>query len=314
MGGMLYLVVPDKNFTFDRDRQRTPLHHVVQDYKKDVRTIDEAHLIDYLVNAAKMQIPTDPAEKTKLFDHELGRSFHVHVWTWEDLIEMIRYQVKDDGVAWELPEMYLPKSVKHETICILQKSSADAHIAAQRLESSFQNLLARERATEELIHLAGNAPQHAPAPPKGTGESGRESVLQARVRHQVGRVLNRFKSAVPQGDVLVRASGMHDVYVVSGGAKRLIPSIKAFRALGYKDANVREIPADVLKAIPYAPSANGHAEEKKQQTQEPTPAADVRVVQERSARRRAEVQRSDAADLRPPDRCSDRKDRGVDHS
>lgn len=107
--------------------------------------------------------------------------------------------------------------------------------------------------------------------PRRRADAKDASLLPARVRHQVGRVLNRLKSAVPQGDVLVRASGMQDVYVVSGGAKRIVPSIQAFRALGYKDASVREISADVLAAIPDAPGANGHATEKREQTQNQSP-------------------------------------------
>jgi predicted SAM-dependent methyltransferase len=156
-GGVLYLGVPDKNFTFDRDRDRTPLHHVVQDFKNDVRTIDEEHLIDYLVKAAKETIPDDPGERVKLFDRELGRSFHVHVWTWEDIIELLTYMIKDAGVAWELLELYLPKGLKNEVICILQKTDVDAETAARRFASSVLLLVARERATEELIRQASRA-------------------------------------------------------------------------------------------------------------------------------------------------------------
>lgn len=156
-GGVLYLGVPDKDFTFDRDRDRTPLQHVAQDFKNDVRTIDEEHLVDYLVKAAKETIPEDPEVKAKLFNRELGRSFHVHVWTWKDIVELLAYMIEDEGVAWELLELYLPKGVKNEVICILQKAKIDAETAARRFASSVLLLVARERATEELIRLASTA-------------------------------------------------------------------------------------------------------------------------------------------------------------
>ncbi|MFQ6020360.1 MAG: methyltransferase domain-containing protein, partial [Dehalococcoidia bacterium] len=95
--GIFYLVVPDKDYTFDRDRQKTPLAHIVQDLENNTVTVDESHLIDFLVHAAKKAIPNDPVERTRLFERELERSIHVHVWTWEDVVELLRYMIIHEG-------------------------------------------------------------------------------------------------------------------------------------------------------------------------------------------------------------------------
>jgi len=157
VGGVLYLGLPDKDYTFDLSRERTPLAHLVKDFEADVKTIDEQHLVDYLVNAAKEMIPEDPEEKTKLFERELGRSFHVHVWTWEDMVQFLQYVVAELELSWELLEMYLPKSVKNEAIFILQRSAADSDTATARFASSLQVLVSRERGAAEVIRLAQEA-------------------------------------------------------------------------------------------------------------------------------------------------------------
>lgn len=194
-GGVLYLGVPDKDFTFDRGRDRTPLRHVVRDFENDVRTIDEKHLVDYLVKAAKETIPDDPGERAKVVDRELGRSFHVHVWTWEDIVELLTYLVKSAGLAWELQELYLPKGVKNEVICILQKTNVDAQTAALRFASNVLLLVARERATEELIRQAMKAQTDGTgAAHNGNGKSILARVRRrvvARVRRRVARVRRR---------------------------------------------------------------------------------------------------------------------------
>jgi len=53
-------------------------------------------------------------------------------------------------------------------------------------------------------------------------------------------------------DVLVRVPGQPEIYIVSSGAKRLIPSMELFEALGYELDWVRPIPELVLAGIPDA--------------------------------------------------------------
>ena len=153
-GGYLYLGIPDKEFTFDRDRKRTPLAHLIADFRAGARAIDEEHLVDYLTKAAKEAIPEDPAARTALFERELGRSFHVHVWTWEDMVELIQYTVTELKLDWDLAELFLPKGVKNEAIFILKRSGVDAGTAANRFASNLKLLLDRERAAEQTIALA----------------------------------------------------------------------------------------------------------------------------------------------------------------
>ncbi len=71
--GILFMIVPHKNRTFDKDRERTPL----------------AHLIDDFHNHA-----TTPAA-----EDEHG---HHHAWITEDFVELINYMMSELKVAWSL--------------------------------------------------------------------------------------------------------------------------------------------------------------------------------------------------------------------
>jgi len=151
-GGVLYLGVPDKDYTFDRDRERTPLAHVVQDFESNESTIAEDHLVDYLIHAAKQTIPDDPTDRQKMFQHELDRSFHVHVWTWQDIVDLVKHVIQT-GVTWDLQEAYLPKKVKNEVIFILEKTSMPARTALDRFDASLETLLSKEQTMEVAIQI-----------------------------------------------------------------------------------------------------------------------------------------------------------------
>lgn len=152
--GILYLGVPDKDYTFDRDRARTPLAHIVEDLMNSKVSIDESHVVDYLVNAAKEVIPEDPIERQRLLEREIGRSFHIHVWTWEDIVDLLRYLLINQAVTWDVNEVYLPKAVKNEVIFLLKKINLPPNEAIKCFDSNLQILIEREGALDALIQMS----------------------------------------------------------------------------------------------------------------------------------------------------------------
>lgn len=149
--GILYLAVPDKDYTFDRGRQRTSLAHLIEHLESHTVTIDEPHLIDYVAHVAKRGVPNDPKLRKQVFQLHLDRSFHVHVWTWEDVVEFLRYMLINRGVTLELCEAYLPKEVKNESIFILRKTNLPTEAAIRHFDSSLEVLTTREQALEAFI-------------------------------------------------------------------------------------------------------------------------------------------------------------------
>lgn len=149
--GILYLVVPEKNFTFDRSRAVTPLAHLVDDMKRDAHEVDEGHLEDWLRHIRGTSVPDDPAEKQRVFRWELERSIHVHVWTWEGMVEFLRHLIVNEKLAWELCEFYLPKKRQDEVIFVLRKTSGLPQEVVTRFDATIETLLAREDAMKSVI-------------------------------------------------------------------------------------------------------------------------------------------------------------------
>lgn len=151
--GFLYLAVPDKNYTFDRDRQRTPLSHLIKDMENNTTTVDEEHLVEWVINVNKKTIPDNPDEKRRMFDRELDRSIHIHVWTWEDAVEFLRYMIIHQRITWELCEAYLPKGVKDEAIFVLRKVNIPPDKAVLHFDSVMETIVTREIAMESVINM-----------------------------------------------------------------------------------------------------------------------------------------------------------------
>jgi len=144
-GGVIYLAIPDKNFTFDKDRERTRLEHIIKDFRDNAINVDEEHLIDFLKFAARIKIPDSKEERTSIFNKELNRSIHVHVWTWRDCVEFIRFLMANEEFIVELCEMYLPGSKKIEVIFILRKlNNISVDKAIIHFDSNLEILMERE--------------------------------------------------------------------------------------------------------------------------------------------------------------------------
>ena len=46
--GIVYVGVPDKRYTFDHRRHRTPLSHLIDDFEKDVDQTDKTHIFEFI--------------------------------------------------------------------------------------------------------------------------------------------------------------------------------------------------------------------------------------------------------------------------
>ncbi|HMP04127.1 MAG TPA: methyltransferase domain-containing protein [Gemmatales bacterium] len=117
--GILYLAVPDKRFTFDRDRPVTPLGHLYADHLLGPAASRRQHLEEWvwLVNKAQDQAE---AEQQLEYLESIRYSIHFHVWTPPAWLEFILAMQREQG--WDLEAF-----VQHgpEMITIL-KRAADA--------------------------------------------------------------------------------------------------------------------------------------------------------------------------------------------
>ena len=99
-GGVLVLKVPDKRYTFDRDRARTTLQHLVDEHLSPARFDKRAHFEDWVQNVGGRERDSPVFELETNHLMETDYSIHYHVWTDEDVREIVRYTRKRMGLKW----------------------------------------------------------------------------------------------------------------------------------------------------------------------------------------------------------------------
>jgi predicted SAM-dependent methyltransferase len=117
--GILFLVIPDKLYTFDKDRPSTSLEHVVRDFEQGPEWSREQHFREYarLVDHAS---PGEAEEARARYLMELDYSIHYHVWTKPQLLELLGFANEKYNLAYEV-RFFMDNG--QEGIYILQKSA-----------------------------------------------------------------------------------------------------------------------------------------------------------------------------------------------
>lgn len=87
IGGKIFLAMPDRNQTFDKDRQLTTWDHLIADSLDRGSSSRESHFDDWVANVSKLEGPAAVTEKARLKD--IGYSIHYHVWTPESFMSFI---------------------------------------------------------------------------------------------------------------------------------------------------------------------------------------------------------------------------------
>jgi predicted SAM-dependent methyltransferase len=87
-GGVLYLALPDKRYTFDRNRPVTALEHLIRDYHEGPERSCRGHFEEWvrIVNGV-----TDDLQAAGQVEHLMAMeySIHYHCWTQREMMEML---------------------------------------------------------------------------------------------------------------------------------------------------------------------------------------------------------------------------------
>jgi SAM-dependent methyltransferase len=113
-GGVLYMAVPDKRFTFDIDRPCTPIEHVLRDFREGPEWSRLEHFEEWARLVNKRSGPEVADEVRRLID--IDYSIHFHVWSAPELLEFLATVQRI--VPFET-ELFLRNG--HESIVILRR-------------------------------------------------------------------------------------------------------------------------------------------------------------------------------------------------
>lgn len=132
-GSYLYLALPDKEYTFDRNRELTTWEHLYTEYKQNTNKLSKNHLEDFIINITKDHIK-DPVRKKEIYDDyniyfkrfsirqkHRQRSIHVHVWNQQTFDEFIATAIRQLKLNLTIVDRIDSSSNKHEMIYLLRK-------------------------------------------------------------------------------------------------------------------------------------------------------------------------------------------------
>lgn len=106
--GRLVLLLPDRHRTFDRDRTPTPLSHLIDEYRRDVREVDDDHVLDFMVGVRRSFGDDRPASAftaSAMADEieiHRRRSVHAHVWDAQEFAKVMSYAAADLRLRWDV--------------------------------------------------------------------------------------------------------------------------------------------------------------------------------------------------------------------
>jgi predicted SAM-dependent methyltransferase len=116
-GGILYMGVPDKRYTFDLDRPLTDLDHLVRDYKEGPEWSKQSHYQEYVCLVDK--VPEEQVAARVQLLLNMDYSIHFHVWKPDSFLEMLSYCQGKLGFPFTLEKF---QENDFEFICILKKT------------------------------------------------------------------------------------------------------------------------------------------------------------------------------------------------
>jgi SAM-dependent methyltransferase len=87
--GIVFLSIPNKEETFDKDREVTSLAHIIRDYEEGVLWSRRDHYIDWRTNVDK--VPIDEADIERLCAG--APNIHFHTWDPKSLLDFFNYLV-----------------------------------------------------------------------------------------------------------------------------------------------------------------------------------------------------------------------------
>jgi SAM-dependent methyltransferase len=142
-GGILYMALPDKRFTFDIGRPSTPFEHILKDH---IEGPSWSRLEHFREAIATYGDTTDPEELERCLEFEMNTvgHTHFHVWSQDDMLSFVASLRARAGLDIEL-EAYISNRDRGEGILIIRKGDAgrDHRMANESLQHAREAFRAR---------------------------------------------------------------------------------------------------------------------------------------------------------------------------
>ncbi len=117
-GGVVYLAVPDKRYTFDQARPVTPVDHLIRDFEEGPNWSRRQHFEEWVRLVNKV---ADEDELLRQVSRlmEMDYSIHYHVWTQAELLELMLTLRQKMGIGLDIE---LCTRGGNEVVTVLRKT------------------------------------------------------------------------------------------------------------------------------------------------------------------------------------------------
>ena len=120
-GGILFMAVPDKRLSFDVKRPVTTLEHLYRDHAEGPAWSYRDHLREWVELVENATGPAVEPRVQALVDSD-DRTIHCHVWTQDDVLEMLIDVRRRAMLSFEILAVVLNRPLV-ESICVLKKTA-----------------------------------------------------------------------------------------------------------------------------------------------------------------------------------------------
>jgi SAM-dependent methyltransferase len=125
--GLLLLSLPDKRYTFDHRRSRTPLAHLEADHRSsaDPQVRNECHLLEWAEHVERLTPGSAAFDDWVSDQRRKGFAVHNHVWVLQDLIDLLEHLRDRYGIAFQLVRWSNTSVLGNEFNLLLRKAGSD---------------------------------------------------------------------------------------------------------------------------------------------------------------------------------------------
>lgn len=115
--GILFMAIPDKEYTFDKDRLPTSLSHLLKDYEEGPACSKREHFREWVTEVEKVKEAKE-VEKRMTLLMASDYSIHFHAWTQSEMMELLVILKKQFHLPFLIELIF---KYGHEVIFILKK-------------------------------------------------------------------------------------------------------------------------------------------------------------------------------------------------
>lgn len=135
-GGVALILLPDRRFSFDSERQPTKLEQLISEHVQGVTSVSDDQIREFIRVVEGL-----PETAERIADHR-KRSIHVHCWSEEEFVQVLEHTITAMNMSWELLDAIFVEEVadSFEFGFVLQRAIVDAvpEVAAERLRLAIE--------------------------------------------------------------------------------------------------------------------------------------------------------------------------------